>query len=228
MLIVLFAGFIGWTVWLSGWFSLDDVQVTGISDAVVDDVREYLSGAIGENLLFMDVDDYAAGIADSLPWLKDVVVQRELPHGLRVSVGEREPLGVWCRPLSRDGECYFFDHDRVWGSAVPSRGTLLITVMDEHPEGSPYPELVDDILMLSERLRSLDLRVSRVTLPAGPLDELHMDTTDGYPVLFSRKTPLQEQLDVLEVFLSDRRADGEFDPLYIDVRVPGKVYFKTP
>lgn len=219
-------GVTGWGIWISGWFTLTDIQVMAEPQAVLEQVQSHLSGIRGRNTLFLDSDEIAADIARVLPQTKDILVERILPHTLRVSAGVREALGVWCRPLSRNGECFFFDDERIWGSAIPSRGTLMITVMDEHPEGAPYAELVADIRMLSDGIAALDLNVSRVVLPAGPLNEIHIETTEGYPILFSRSTDLQEQLEVLEVFLSERRTNGAFVPEYIDVRVPGKVYFK--
>jgi hypothetical protein len=98
--------------------------------------------------------------------------------------------------------------------------------MDEHPEGAPYPELVATILTLADSMEELDLNVSRITLPNGPLDEIHITTTAGYPVLFTRDISVAEQLEVLEILLSEQRANGPFEPEYIDVRVPGKAYFR--
>lgn len=218
---------LAWALWWSGVFSIDEIDVAGDDEHVVQVVRDHMRASLlSSNLLFIDSDLVIEELLKLFPWVKDVQIQRDWPSQLRVRLTAREPIGVWCKPLSKEQECYFFDEERTWGSAVPSRGTLLLTVMDEHPEGAPYAELVTTILMVSERLKSLDVNVSRITLPAGPLDEIHVTTTDGYPVIFSQETDLGEQFDVLEVFFSERRARGEGGPEFIDVRVPGKIYYK--
>ncbi len=45
-------------------------------------------------------------------------------------------------------------------------------------------------------------------------------------MLFTRDISVAEQLDILEIFLSEQRANGPFEPEYIDVRVSGKAYFR--
>lgn len=190
-------------------------------------VRGYISESLlDRNLLLVDVRKLSDEILERFPALSHVQIDRTWSRDVRVDIVERRALGVWCRPRSRDQECFLFDNDRVWGRGVPSTGTLMLTIMDHHPEGSPVAGLVADILKLTERMKVLDISTAQVVLPAGSLDEIHLLTTDGYPIYFSKQSDLDEQLEVLEIFLGQVRTNGDFLPAYIDVRVPGKIYYK--
>ena len=217
-----------WSVWFSGFFTIRTIEF----DETISLERRHAvvvrieRDVIGVNALFLDTDGVESLLLKSLRELSALSVSKTWPNAIHISLEVRNALGVWCRPESRDQECFLFDHEAVWGSGIPSTGTLLLTVMDEHPEGAPYPELVDEIFMLSRRLAELDVRVSRAILPKGPLDEIHLMTSGGYPIYFARHGDLGEQLEALEVFYADRRVKGDFSPLYVDARVPGKIYYK--
>lgn len=237
-LVLAFGMFVG--VIAAGEFSslvrVHGFDVTGAETMSSDDISVHAAEGYGgrflgrnyeiRSLLSFDTGKAREAILGAFPQISDAVVSRDWPHRVAVRVVEREPLGVWCRGTDTEPECSNFDGHAVWGRGVPSTGTLLLTVIDRHPEGTPGDGRVEDILMLFRSLGESGLRVTRVVLPAGPLDEIHLFTTDGYPVYFSTQTELAEQVDVLKVFMADRRARGEFTPQFVDVRVPGKVYFK--
>lgn len=216
-----------WAVWFSGFFSVTELDIRGADESVHVAVRRQLERAVfGENLFFVDVDTLSSELLDRFPGLRYAEAAKAWPGGIRVDVTEREAIGVWCRARSPAQECFLFDDSEIWGHGVPSTGTITLTVMDHHPEGAPYTELIGRIRLVVERLREIDISTAQVVLPLGALNEIHIMTTGGYPIYFATESDLEEQLDVLEIFLGDQRARSEFTPVYIDVRVPGKVYFK--
>ena len=216
-----------WAVWFSGFFLVAELDIRGADESVHVAVRRQLERAVlGENLFFVDTDELTGELLGRFPALAYVEVDKAWPGGIRVDVVEREAIGVWCRPRSPEKECFLFDDTETWGRGVPSTGTIMLTVMDHHPEGAPHAELIERIRMVVERLHEIDISTTQVVLPLGALNEIHFITTSGYPIYFATESDLEEQLDVLEIFLGDQRAKGEFIPQYIDVRVPGKAYFK--
>ena len=216
-----------WAVWFSGFFVVAELDIRGADESVRVAVRRQLERSVfGENLFFIDADELTGELLDRFPALLYAEVVKAWPGGIRVDVVEREAIGVWCRPRSPEQECFLFDDTEVWGHGVPSTGTITLTVMDHHPEGAPYAELIGRIRMVVERLHEIDIDTTQVVLPLGSLNEIHFITTNGYPIYFATESDLGEQLDVLEIFLGEQRAKGEFIPEYIDVRVPGKAYFK--
>ena len=53
-----------------------------------------------------------------------------------------------------------------------------------------------------------------------------MATGKGYDIIFDAGGDVADQLSVLTVFLADRAKDPAFAPQYIDLRTPGRVYYK--
>ncbi|HXV26604.1 MAG TPA: FtsQ-type POTRA domain-containing protein [Candidatus Paceibacterota bacterium] len=168
-----------------------------------------------------------AAILAAFPEISGVRVHRRWPHEIEVAVTERQPVGTWCRTTEQTRPCYYFDGEGViWGTAVPSSGTILLGVRDERPEGDIQKELLGAILDIAEMLRELDLGVRQVLVGRGPLSELRVSVTAGFDIMYSLEHDIRAQSGVLEVFLADRRAAGSFTAEYVDLRVPEKVFYK--
>jgi len=55
---------------------------------------------------------------------------------------------------------------------------------------------------------------------------MRIQLSAGYDLLFDVLGDMNDQLSTLAVFIADRAADLVFKPLYIDMRTPGRVYYK--
>jgi hypothetical protein len=79
-------------------------------------------------------------------------------------------------------------------------------------------------------LQELGLTVRLAVLPDAEPGGMRLSVTAGYDLLMDGFGDIADQLSTLEVFLADKAnppAGGPaFHPLYIDLRTPGRIYYK--
>ncbi len=74
-------------------FRVERIDVTGTSALKPEAVIEHSSLKLGESVAFVPTDEAARRIR-SLPWVKSVEVTRVWPHGVRIAIEERRPVGI--------------------------------------------------------------------------------------------------------------------------------------
>jgi hypothetical protein len=135
----------------------------------------------------------------------------------------RIPFGIWCR---MDG-CRFWDRQgALWGTALKSVGPLLLLVDDQRSEDSLDPGLIPGILAAVDSLPTMGLRAISVTLPDAEPGGVRITISAGYDLCFDALGDVADQLSTLSVFLADRAKDPAFKPQYLDLRTPGRVYYR--
>ena len=147
------------------------------------------------------------------------------PRGTRTAVVEtpRIPAGVWCRQDS----CQLWDRTGTrWGTAVPSVGTLLVMVNDQRSDDSLSPKFLAGLLAAIDGLATTGLKARIVTLPDAEPGGIRITTSRGFDVYMDALGDVADQLSTLSVFLADRSKDATFKPLYLDLRTPGRIYYK--
>jgi hypothetical protein len=142
----------------------------------------------------------------------------------------RMPRGIWCT-----GEvCEFWDTSGArWGRTVPSVGSLLLLVQDERMRDVQAEARTDGdarifsgILSAIEGIASLSLQAKFVTIPDAEPGGIRITLMSGYDLLIDAHGDVADQLSTLGVFLADRAKDPGFHPQYIDMRTPGRIYYK--
>ena len=152
-------------------------------------------------------------------------IQRKLLHGLALNFLERKPSGIWCFKES----CSYFDNDKVlWGQPAKSSGFIFLTVDDQRLKTEPQIDS-DFFEPIMEVAKSMSGEINNIIIPEGSFNEFRVYTADYY-VIFTTDFSIQNQLDVLKIFMNDKAktpqsADG-FHPQYIDLRIDGRVYYK--
>ena len=135
----------------------------------------------------------------------------------------RTPAGTWCR----GDECRYFDRSgEVWGQALKSSGPLLLLVQDQRADDTTDPSLVSGIFAAVDGLTSLGIGARNITLPDAEPGGMTIVTTKNYDLYMDAQGDVPAQLAVLAVFLADRAKDPAFAPTYVDLRTPGRVYYK--
>ncbi|NUT51458.1 MAG: FtsQ-type POTRA domain-containing protein [Saccharothrix sp.] len=81
------------TVWFTPALGVRDVEVQGVVELTADQVREAAAVEPGTPLVRLDVDAVAGRVRE-LPRVAGVEVERVLPGTVRLTVDEREPVGV--------------------------------------------------------------------------------------------------------------------------------------
>ncbi len=240
-----FAILVGGLVYLfffSSVFRVRDVVIDGIDQLNQENVRAWVSDTLDRrslkmfqlkrNIVFLNADDLKAQLSAQYPVLRDVSVRKEYFHTLIVSALERTAIGTWCF----NGDCVYFDQDgKPWGQAPVSSGFVLLTVLDLRATGG---KVIDGNFLAAIRnvaggLSRMGIKTRSVTIPENSVDEFRVAAAGGLPagqagydILFSLDSDYKGQLDVLRVFLDQKGKDPAFDPLYFDLRIDGRVYFK--
>ncbi|HZI19159.1 MAG TPA: FtsQ-type POTRA domain-containing protein [Pyrinomonadaceae bacterium] len=158
----------------ASFFDLKTVDVEGARRASRDDIAAAVRSAARAGVWRTDLDRVAAGVRE-LPWVREVVVARVLPSGLRVRVTEREP-----RLIARNaaGRLVWVDDDGVALGAAQADGEEFIVrgVEDERTEAAlkRNRERVALALGLAREWRAAGLsgRVSEVNL--GDLQDIRV------------------------------------------------------
>lgn len=242
--IVVSAGALTWLLFLSSIFAVTDIAVDGARAIGNEQVRTVVGDLLdqrtlhilqpGRNILFLNTAAVADAIREHYESIDRVAVEKAYPHTLRVTVTEREPVGIWCRRVSSEQgaapdarACRYYNRagDR-WGEAVPSRGPLLLLVNDERSADDQVPVFVQALLAVADGLASRSLRVQWATLPDAAPGDLRIATSRGAELYLDALGDVQDQLATLEILLAEKATDSAWMPTYIDLRTPGRVYYK--
>lgn len=155
--------------------------------------------------------------------LKSVTIKKKFPHEISVDFVERKPLGIWCfRSL-----CQYFDNERVtWGQIGKSSGFLFLTIEDRREREAKIDEqFYDPIMSIISNLPD-GLMAKNVVVPEDSFTDFLVYTDKSYYLMFSLESDIKAQLDVLKIFLNDKKGNAGFNPQYLDLRLDGRVYYK--
>jgi len=72
----------------------------------------------------------------------------------------------------------------------------------------------------------MNIFINKFTIPDKFISDFSAFTSNGYELLFSTDSDVNKQLEVLEIFLAEKKDDPDFKPQYIDLRINGRVYYK--
>ncbi len=173
------------------------------------------------NLFFVDTENFENEIASDFPIFKSVDVRKKLFHGLAFNFSERKPAGIWCFT----DDCSYFDNDKVlWGQPAKSSGFIFLTIEDRRGGTSRQidDEFFKPIMKVAESMLG---EIKNIVIPADSFNEFRVYTPEYY-IIFVTDSDIQDQLDVLKIFMSEKTKDSDFHPQYIDLRIDGRVYYK--
>lgn len=150
----------------ASFFRVRSVDVGGAARASRDDIRAAVLRLSNAGVWQADLE-VIAGELKSLPWVRDAVVTRVLPGGLRVRVTEREP-----RVIARTsaGRLVWVDEDGVsLGAASPGDGDFFVRGLEESRAEDPVRQNRERVRTALELSRDwaasgLSRRVSEVNL----------------------------------------------------------------
>jgi len=214
-------GALAWVLMWSSLLKVRDISVNAGSES--DAVRVMLADQIGRNILLVHIAALTAAVTHAFPSLRDVSVVKRYPRGITVSAVERTPIGIWCR----GDACQLWDRDGIrWGETIPSVGALLVEVNDQRSDDSVSPEFMSGLMAAIDGLAADGMEARIVTLPDAEPGGLRVTTTASFDVYMDALGDVPDQLSTLAVFLGDHAHDPSFKPAYIDLRTPGRVYYK--
>jgi hypothetical protein len=231
----LIVGGVSGAVWLllfSSLFAVTDIEVRGATgngnEIIARAVRERLAQrALSvfpmRNMSLLREATIRGAVTAAAPIVQSVAVAKRYPHTLTITITERHPIGIWCRGQ----ECQFWDRSGArWGNPAPSIGPLLLLVQDERSEDILDARILTNLLAAVDALPDLGLRARSIRLPDGEPGGARITTDQKYDIYIDALADIREQFDVLSIFLADKGNEASFSPQYIDLRTPGRIYYK--
>ena len=242
-LTIVTAGLVLYLFFFSGFLDIKNISISGLDKVNQDDFAEKLNNRITlkkfgyiehqKNILFFNSDAFRAEVLASFPEIKEISVNKELPHALAVNVTERTTAGIWCFVGGGSAllttSCKYFDKEgNAWGEAAQSSGFLILSVEDLRPDrqGIIDKNILDNFLFISEYLKEMNIFVNKFIIPKDFFGYFKAITSPGYELLLSTDSNMKEQLEVFRIFLGEKQKESGFNPQYIDLRIDGRVYYK--
>ncbi len=225
-------------------FDPSEIKIEGAVRVKAEEIQALTKPFFEEkHLLFFSGNAYAfdqkaarARILEFFPKLSDVSFHTAIrSRVVTVRVVERNiAYAVWCGLPGGVAVCYNVDEDAVaFEEALPSQGTLLLTVKNERDQDvRQLGETVVDAVLLRQLVAMRDsLRDSKFAAIGSVVlrlpDEVVAESLEGWRVIFVDSRPLSQQIVALKEVLStqipqDKRARLD----YIDLRIEERAYYK--
>lgn len=157
--------------------------------------------------------------------IKEIEIIKEFPHGLAINIEERKPLGTWCLK----NNCYYFDEfGLIWGEAIRSSGSLLLSIDDlrtfDEPMKKIDEKMLQSILMAVDEINKKNIKIKNISIDGSLIGDFRIKTLDGFDILLNNDVNIVEQIKILKILL-DEKGDS-FNPEYIDLKIDGRIYYK--
>lgn len=185
-----------------------------------------------KNLFFISAGELASELTAKFPRIDSAEIRKEFPHGLKITVVERQSAGIWCFVVS--DKCFYFDKNGVaYAEATQSSGFLILNVADYQGQavvlGSRVSseEWTRNMIMARELLLKIGVSVAEISIPSGSFDEFEAKTAGGWKILFSNSTDIAKQIASLGILFRDKLPAASRTGLqYIDLRIQDRIYYK--
>jgi len=196
-----------YAVWFSSWLAVQDIEVTGAQTVGASDIRARSGIDEGEPLVRVDLSGAERRIG-SLAVVRSVSVTRQWPHGILISIQEREAIAVvdiggQLRGMDADGVVF-----RDYAKAPPglprvetSIGTTSAALQEAAKVVSALP---DDLILLVDHVQ--------VTT----VDQISLVLKDGRTVVWGSAAESDTKAEVIGPLLARVQAQ------VYDVSVPSK------
>jgi cell division septal protein FtsQ len=226
---------LGFVLFFSNNFEVNNIQIQGNQRIKKDSLMEQVAQQLGikrfkffslnKNIFFFNSDQLKSEIMSAYEGVEEIEIEKNIPHDVVIKIKERDSVGVWC---FQDGCHYFDDQGVTWGSALESSGSLIVTVKDpENKEGRIDKDLLATVRMLTSKLKEIGVPAKVISKEVGAPKDLRVSVVPGYDLLFNLNSNMEDQIQILRVFLKDKSKDLGFNPQYLDLRLNGRVYYKT-
>lgn len=230
-------GFAIYGSFYSGWFDVRSISITGFKATNESQLLETIHSTLsnqkilligdryGKNIYLLNSSLIKENILAQYPTIKEVKINKNYPHNLDIDITERTPVGTWC--FSDD--CFYFDDGGIlWGKAIKSSGSLLLTIEDnrtfsEQQNRIDMP-LLNNVHNIKAGLDTLNIRIDKIEIKSDSPTDFYAYALNGYYLIFNGEISIDKQFQVLKIFLNEKGSG--FKAQYIDLRIDGRVYYK--
>ena len=174
--------YVGWQqLTASPYLRISHVRVEG-NRQVKEEELVGLTEARGANIITFDVED-AGRRVESLPWVREVSLARELPGSVKIRVSEREPLA-----MINLGELYYIDDEGVIFAAADGNTGVNYPVLSGLDRGKLLRGERESFELLERGLELLRiLKTRKGSLAWDDVSELFLDLEEGMTLYTSER-----------------------------------------
>lgn len=222
-----------YVVILSGWFNITSIVVQGnrsVSQAsIVRAANDSLSRHFWyRNIWLVEPGTLSQELESGNYELQQVSVSRQFPHTLVITVVERQPVLFW----QTGNDKFVLDTGGLIVATASSTALKLPVVVDT----SNLPAKVGDravapgfITFTTDVIAKLapqtGLSVVELSV-ADTTNDLQVQTNAHYMLKFDTTRSVDDQINDLVAVLAKLKADKKTPSEYIDLRIPGRVFYK--
>ncbi len=234
-------GAIVWILFGSQLFLLRNIYIQGEKNIKREDIENEALGVLEhnffitkKNLLFFKSNQLEGELRAHFPRIKTVAIIKKLPDTLEITVEERNAIGVWCNAAAL---CFYIDSDGVIFEEAPLIEGGLILLIEDQTAGDLQlgnaPLTRDDMALFTELKQTF---AKHPDLPAikrfVKRSQYGIDAISGEEnlaiMLDTSHTVSPERIAIIVKEVIDSAGKKGEDSIleYIDLRIPGKVYYK--
>ncbi len=220
-------------VFFSSIFRIDKVDVQGpnteLSQSLSSEVSKYLNSSLaGKNWLFLDASSLKGRLQKTFTGQEAIVVEKQFPNKLIVKTDEQKAAIIW----KTGSKKYIVSiNGRVMSEFLGENSSDLSTLTD----GSSLPvdvgnkilsrDFVSFAIKVGDYIKAKSLGPEQIYITE-TTKELLVKTNAGYEIKFNTEETPDSQLRSLQATLDLLASQKKQATQYIDLRVPGRAFYK--
>jgi hypothetical protein len=229
-------------------YQIQDIQVVNAKaldgQVVIDVTKKFLSGNYlfvipKTNALLVSKSALRRELLDKIPSLEEVRINFIDSNHMTLTLREKEAQYVWCR----EADCYFMDADGLIYESSPSfsDGVYITFTGGNVPEGSPLRKHFLEVDMFASLVRTLD-QLNQFPMTVTGADygtdiTIRIATIQKYilgpraQIMITTSANESQVAESLGLIVNDKAFANSLETKgaqleYIDLRFPGKIYYK--
>jgi hypothetical protein len=199
---------------VSVFFRITDVQISGATKYTNDQILQMSGIKDGDNLLFVDKAAVAQAIGQGLPYLSEVVVEKDIPNRIVIKVAESKPLAA----VKFDGDWWVIDQNaRVLekSDTIGISGKIIVSGLTPKAAGAGVVIAVDDsektklqyLINVLSALESAGMNDRVSTLDVSNITDLTLEVDGRFTVSFGNGENAAYKLVWLNKIISQLGSD---------------------
>lgn len=201
ILVLIMAGAIFYFFFLSDFFQVKKIVVTGEEKVSKEDIKSTISR---KNIFLLDTKIIREDILNKFPQIAEAEVKRSFPDALNIVVVERLAIANWCQLE----QCFLLDNKGIIFEETISE-MELIKIVDKQNVG-PFnlgervidKEQLSQILEMEPKLRGLEVLVKEFIISSE--NKLTAAISEGWEIYFNLQEDIEWQLTKLGAVLEEK------------------------
>jgi len=254
-LILVILGSLFYFFLFSSYFQIKEIKISGnqkiatkeIENIVSQQVNKKIFFFIPRNIFLINFKKIDQTISEKFLVIAKVILKKEFPNTIFVSIEERVAIGVWCKPITdfqesnsdeeekekivliSDSDCFNLDNEGVIFEQSRERTGLIIKSGKEISLGEKVIEkdYLEAILEIERTIKKdSQINIKEFFVPDEG-EKLIVKTSDNWEIYFNSTKNISDQVFNLNLVLKEKIPNEQMGNLeYIDLRFGNRVYIK--